>query len=135
MVTGGALMDPNVELSRRERQIMNVIYALGQATAIQVHSDLPDAPSPTSVRTTLGILVRKGWLKHSKDGRQYVYRPTKPGGREARRAFQSLLSTFFGGSIEEAVASHLANPRSKVSDEELERLEELIRDARQREKS
>jgi hypothetical protein len=54
-------MDPNVELSRRERQIMNVVYGQGQATAIDVHSELPDAPSPTAVRTTLGILVRKGW--------------------------------------------------------------------------
>ena len=91
-------MDPNVELSRRERQIMNVVYGQGQATAIDVHSELPDAPSPTAVRTTLGILVRKGWLKHSKEGRQFVYRPAKSGSREARKAFQSLLSTLFSGS-------------------------------------
>jgi predicted transcriptional regulator len=128
-------MDPNVELSRRERQIMNVVYGQGQATAIDVHSELPDAPSPTAVRTTLGILVRKGWLKHSKEGRQFVYRPARSGSREARKAFQSLLSTFFSGSIEVAVAAHLANPRTSVSDEELQRLEELIKDARKKESS
>lgn len=128
-------MDPNAELSRRERQIMNVIYEQGKATAIEVHASLPDAPSPTAVRTTLGILVRKGWLKHSKEGRQFVYRPARSGSREARKAFQSLLTTFFDGSIEEAVAAHLANPRATVSDEELARLEDLIREARRKENS
>lgn len=126
-------MDPNVDLSRRERQIMNVIYADSQATAVEVHAALPDAPSRTAVRTTLGILVRKGWLKHSKRGREFVYRPVRSGNMEARKAFQSLLNTFFGGSIEEAVASHLANPKSSVSDEELAKLECLIREARKKE--
>ncbi len=126
-------MDANAELSRRERQIMNVIYADGSASAAEVHSAMPDAPSRTAVRTTLGILVRKGWLKHSKRGREFVYRPVRSGNMEARRAFQSLLNTFFGGSIEEAVASHLANPKSRVSDEELANLEALIHEARKKE--
>lgn len=126
-------MDPNVDLSRRERQIMNVIYAAGTATATQVHEALPDAPTRTSVRTTLGILVRKGWLKYTKEGREFVYVATRSGNIEARKALQSLLSTFFGGSIEEAFASYLANPKTKVSDEELAGLEDLIRQARQKE--
>lgn len=126
-------MDPNAELSRRERQIMNVIYGDGGATAAEVHAALPDAPSRTAVRTTLGILVRKGWLKHSKRGREFVYRPVRSSNMEARKAFQSLLNTFFSGSIEEAVASHLANPKSAVSDEELANLEGLIREARKKE--
>jgi BlaI family transcriptional regulator, penicillinase repressor len=128
-----SILDPHVDLSRRERQIMNVIYSSSQATATQAHELLTDAPTRTAVRTTLGILVRKGWLKYSKEGREFVYSATRSGNSEARKALQSLLSTFFGGSIEEAFASHLANPKTKVSEEELAGLEDLIRKARRRE--
>src|SRR5262245_34184556 len=94
-------------LSRRERQIMDVVYRLGEATAVQVHVELPDPPSRTAVRTFLRILEEKGYLQHRQDGLAYVYLPTRPREREARNAFRRLLSTFFEGSLEKALAAHL----------------------------
>lgn len=118
------------ELSRRERQIMDVIYRLGQATAVQVHAELADAPSRTAVRTFLRILEEKGFLQHRQEGLAYVYQPTRPREREARSAFRRVLSTFFEGSLEKALAAHLVDDAADISDAELSRLADLIRQAR-----
>ncbi len=117
-------------LSRRERQIMNVVYARGEATATDVLEDMPDPPTRTAVRTLLRILEDKGHLKHKRRGREYVYTPTRTRSRVARSALRQLLETFFGGSLEEAVAFHLSDPNAELNDEELKRLAALIRQAR-----
>jgi len=121
------------QFSRRERQIMNIIYALGEASAIQVLGALPDPPSRTAVRTMLRILEEKGELKHRKEGREFIYQPTKPRASAGRSALRRVLHTFFDGSLEKAVAIHLLDPKSRLTAEELESLADLIRQAREKE--
>ena len=123
---------PYERFSRRERQIMDIIYALGQASATQVVNALPDPPSRTAVRTMLHILEDKGQLKHKKKGREFIYRATRPRRSAGRFALRRVLHTFFGGSLEEAVAVHLLDPDCELSDDELKRLADLIRKARKR---
>src|SRR6188474_2503481 len=94
---------PGDGLSRRERQIMDVIYARGSATALEVVEALPDPPTKTAIRTIMRILEDKGFLKHVQQGREYVYQPTRPRLRAGRTAFQRVLRTFFDGSLEKAV--------------------------------
>ena len=123
-------MDEHVRLSRREREIMDFVYARGEVTATELVEAIPDHPSRDSVRTLLRILERRGHVKHYQRGREFVYLPTRPVHKVARSALERLLGTFFGGSIQQAVAAHLSDPRSKVTDEELKRLALLIRQAR-----
>jgi BlaI family transcriptional regulator, penicillinase repressor len=126
------MSDP-FHLSRRERQIMEVIYARGESTALEVLGDLPDPPSRTAVRTFLRILEEKGHLTHRQRGREFVYRPIRPRTQAARAALRRLLSTFFEGSMERAVAAHLADPKTRLSGEQFARLRELIDEAQRRE--
>src|SRR4051794_39502631 len=93
-------------LSRRERQIMDIIYGRGEATAAEVLAAMADPPTRTAVRTLLRILEEKGHLTHVKDGLTHVYRPSRPRGRVGRSALRSVLHTFFDGSLEKAVAAH-----------------------------
>lgn len=127
-------MDPTRNLSRRERQIMQVIFANGNATAKEIEAEIPDAPSRTAIRTTLTILVEKKLLKYKRVGREYVYSPLRSRERASRGALQNVLSTFFGGSIENLIASHFSDPGSELSDEELKRIEKMIREARAKER-
>lgn len=117
-------------LSRRERQILDVVYALGRASAAEVVTRLPDAPGKTAVRTFLRILEEKGHLVHEEDGRTYVYRPSRPRERAGAGAFRRVLDVFFGGSLEEAVAAHLGESAADLDDAQLKRLAGLIREAR-----
>jgi predicted transcriptional regulator len=117
-------------LSRRERQIMEIIYARGEASAAETSAALPDPPTRTAVRTLLRILEEKGHLKHRQEGLKYVYLPTRPRGRAGRSAFQRVLDVFFDGSLEKAVAAHLGDAATDLSAEELARLAELINQAR-----
>ena len=119
-------------LSRRERQIMNIIYALGEASATQVLGGMPDPPSRTAVRTLLGILEGKGQLKHRKRGREFVYQPTRRRASVGRSALRQVLQTFFDGSLEKAVAMHLSDPSAGLTLAELKRLADLIRQAREK---
>ncbi len=119
-------------LSRRERQIMDVIYARGAATAAEVHAALPDPPSNTAVRTLLRILETKGHLAHLQDGPRYVYRAVRSRDRVGRSSLQRVLDTFFGGSLERAVAAHLTDSATDLSAEELKRLSQLINQARKK---
>lgn len=119
-------------LSRRERQIMDIVYQRGQATAVEVVAALPDPPSKTAVRTLLRILEEKGHLKHKQDGLAYVYVPTRPRAQAARSAFRRVLATFFEGSLEKAVAAHLGDSAAQLDPGELERLADLIRQARKK---
>ena len=118
-------------LSRRERQIMELIYASGQATATDVLERLPDPPSYSSVRALLRILESKGHLRHVVEGPRYVFLPTLAPDRARRSAMQSMLQTFFEGSPEKAVAALLDVSRSEMSPDELDRISRLIDKARE----
>jgi predicted transcriptional regulator len=121
-------------LSRRERQIMDIVYARGEATAAEVWDDLPDPPSRTAVRTLLRILEDKGHLRHRQEGLRYIYQPSRPRDRAGRSALRRVLHTFFDGSLEKAVAAHLGDSAATLSPDELARLAQLINEARKKEK-
>ena len=125
-------MDKASQLSARERQIMDIVYSLGEASATQVLEALPDPPSRNAVRTFLRILEDKGQLKHTQRGREFIFQPTKARSRAGRSAVQHILKTFFDGSLEQAVAVHLSNPNADISTEELKGLEAIIRQARKK---
>jgi predicted transcriptional regulator len=120
------------QLSKRERQIMDVVYAHGEATVTQVLAGMPDAPMRGALRTLLRIMERKGHLTHREKGREFVYRPTQPRGQAGRSALGRVLDVFFGGSLESAVAAHLSDPRraGKLGKAELQRLSQLIEQAK-----
>jgi len=118
------------QLSRRERQIMDVIYRRGRATAADVHTDLPDPPSYSAVRALLRVLESKGHLHHVSDGPRYVYAPTVPRERARDSALRQLVGTFFDGSTEAAVAALLDLTATRLSDAELNRLAGLIAQAK-----
>ncbi len=125
-------MADSSQLSKRERQIMDVIYAHGEATVTQVLAGMPDPPVRGALRTLLKILERKGHVSHRELGREFVYRPTQPRGVAGRSALGRVLDVFFGGSLEHAVAAHLSDPRraGKLGIEELHRLSDLIEQAK-----
>jgi predicted transcriptional regulator len=120
------------ELSRRERQIMDVIYARREATAVQVREGIDDPPGYSAVRALLRILEQKGHLKHQQVKGKYVYMPTRSRGQAARNALRGMLKTFFDNSAAKAVAALLDVSDTKLTREELDELGELIGKARQR---
>jgi len=120
--------DPN-QLSRRERQIMEVIYSRGRATAAEVLASLPDPPSYSAVRAMLKILEDKGHLVHESDGPRYVFLPTTPREQARETALRGIVKTFFGGSPENAVAA-LLDLDDELDAQALERLAERIDQAR-----
>lgn len=109
---------------------MDVIYQLGEATAAALRERMPEPPSYSAVRAMLRVLEEKGHLKHDQDGPRYVYRPTIPRGRALQSALQHVVRTFFGGSTESAVAALIELQGSQLSNHQLERLAELIEQAR-----
>jgi predicted transcriptional regulator len=118
---------PLADLSRRERQIMDVVYALGSATAVEVHARIPEPPTLTAVRTLLRILEDKGRLRHQKEGQRHVYLPTTPRGTAQRSAIRELLRTFFSGDTTTAVATLLDVSERELTGAEREELVRLIR--------
>jgi BlaI family transcriptional regulator, penicillinase repressor len=120
-------------LSRRERQILDVIYALGRATAADVQERLADAPTYTTIRGLLRILEEKGHVRHEDEGGRFVYIPTLTKQRAAKSALKHVVRTFFDDSPSRAMAALLGGQRD-VSDDEIARLEELIARARRKEK-
>lgn len=124
---------PEEQLSRRERQIMDIVYRHGSASASLVSAEMPDPPiSRTTVRTLMRILEEKGHLEHFQKGKSYIYQPKKSPQKAGRSAFQRVLETFFGGSLEQALAAHLSEDNTDLSSDELARLAKLIRDARKK---
>ena len=113
---------------------MDVVYREGEATVSEVLDALPDPPSYSAVRALMRILETKGHLAHRQDGPRYVYHPTVPREAASETALQRLLTTFFGGSVERTVATLLDLEAENLSDEELDRLEELVVAARERER-
>jgi BlaI family penicillinase repressor len=122
-------MDEQAKLSRRERQIMDIVYSLSEATVTDVLMALPDRVSRPTVRSILRTLEEKGHLKHGKRGREFVYRPVRPRHRAGQSALRRILNVFFDGSLEKALAYHLADPATNLGTRERERLIELIRSA------
>ena len=118
------------ELSRRERQILDILYAQGKATAADVQGALPDPPSYSAVRALLRILEEKGHVRHEQDGPRYVYLPTVARESAKKSALRHLLQTFFDGSAEQAISALLDGSAARLSDKELDRLAHMIEQAR-----
>jgi BlaI family penicillinase repressor len=114
------------DLSRRERQIMDVLFARGRATGQEIQEGLPDQPNYSSVRTILRVLERKGYVRHVEEGLRYVYQPTMPREAASRSALQRIIRTFFDGSAKEAVAALLDPAAFQLSEQELKDLARII---------
>lgn len=121
---------PHTELSRRERQIMDIVYRLGQATAQEVRENLEDPPSYSAVRALLRVLENKGRLRHYQAGPRYVFLPTVPRGKARRSALKGLLRNFYDNSHVDMIAALLEDSGSGLSDDELKRLNRMIQKAR-----
>src|SRR6266508_357864 len=117
-------------LTRRERQIMDILFRLGRATASDVMADLPGDPSSSTVRTQLRVLEEKGHVRHEEEGLRYVYIPAVARHTARKSALRHLLDTFFDGSTEKAVAALLGGEATRLSEDELQRLAQLITKAR-----
>lgn len=117
-------------LSRRERQIMDVLYQLGRATAGDLIKTLPGEPSDSTVRTQLRVLEAKGHVRHEEDGQKYVYFPVVPRRVVRKSALKHVMNTFFDGSAEKVVAALLGPDGGRLTDEELDRIAELVEKAR-----
>jgi BlaI family penicillinase repressor len=121
---------PHSNLSRRERQIMDILYQRGRASGAEIHSALPDRPGYSAVRAKLRVLEEKGHVRHEEEALHYVYLPTVPRERAKRSALSHMLDTFFEGSAEQAVAALLDLSSAKLSGAELDRLARLIAEAK-----
>jgi predicted transcriptional regulator len=123
--------NPHDKLSRRERQIMDIIYRLGQATVNEVLENLEEPPSYSAVRAHLRILEEKKLLRHTQDGPRYVYAPLVSREKARASALKGMLRNFFDGSREQMIAALLDVPASELSEEELERLAKMIQKAKE----
>jgi BlaI family penicillinase repressor len=117
-------------LTRRERQIMDILYRRGRATAAEVMADLPGGPSSSTVRTQLRVLESKGHVRHEEEGLRYVYEPVVRRHTARRSALRHLVDTFFDGSVEKVVGALLGAEGTRLSEEELERIAELVAKAK-----
>ena len=128
--SGAAAMSALVGLSRRERQIMEILYQRGKASASEVREAMEDAPGYSAVRAMLRVLEEKGHVKHQEEGLKYVYVPTVARDKAKRSAVKHVLDTFFGGSPEQIVAALLDVSATRLTREELDRMSELIENAK-----
>ena len=119
-----------VELSRRERQIMDALYSLGRASAAEIREAIPNPPSYTAVRTHLSILHERGQVNYSSDGTRYIYEPVVPRDEMAESAISRVMQTFFDNSVEKVVGTLLRRKDSDLSAEQLDRLARMIERAR-----
>lgn len=117
-------------LSRRERQIMDILYQLGRATAGELMKALPGEPSDSTVRTQLRVLEAKGHVRHEEDGVKYVYYPVVPRRIVRKSALKHVMNTFFDGSAEKVVAALLGPDGGKLSEQELDRIADIVEKAR-----
>ena len=120
------------DLTRREREIMEVIFRLGEATANEIVAAMPDNLANATVRTQLRTLEQKGAVQHRRDGKRFIYRPAEPRKSAASRALRKVLDVFFAGSVEDALAAHLADPKTRLGDEEIRRLRRLLTEHQKR---
>jgi BlaI family transcriptional regulator, penicillinase repressor len=119
-----------MDLSKRERQILEILYRTGAASTASVQEELADGSSYSAVRGMLRVLSEKGLVQHKVDGAKYVYSPATPRDEAARSALQGLVTTFFSGSIEQVVATLLSERDMAVTPAELDRLAKMIAEAR-----
>jgi predicted transcriptional regulator len=124
-------MSVEVHLSRRERQIMDALHQRGRATAAEVQAALPEAPGNSAVRALLRILEDKGHIKHRREGARYVYLPRAKQETARRSALKRVVSTFFQGSVPQAMAALLETADTQLPDSELHKLQQIIEQARQ----
>ena len=124
-------MSTGVKLSRRERQIMDILYRTGKSSASEVREAMDDAPSYSAVRAMLRVLEEKGHVRHQEEGLKYVYMPTVAREKAKRSAVKHVLETFFAGSPEQIVAALLDVSASRLTPEELDRMADLIEKAKQ----
>ena len=117
-------------LTKRERQIVDALYRLGRATAAEIMAAVPGAPTYSTIRTQLRVLERKGHVRHEEEGLRYVYLPVVPRHSARRSALRHLVDTFFDGSGAKVVAALLGGEAARLSDDDLARIEELVRTAR-----
>lgn len=117
-------------LSRRERDIMDILFRRGRATAEEVMHDLSGDPSYSTVRTQLRVLEDKGHVRHDEDGRKFVYLPAVPRAAARKVALRHVVDTFFDGSVERVVAALLGGEAARLSDQELTRIQQLVEDAK-----
>ena len=127
--------DGHRNLSRRERQIMDILYARGRATAGEIHQALPEAPTYSAVRAKLRVLEEKGHVRHEEESLRYVYVPTVGRDTARRSALRHLVATFFEGSVEQAVAALLDGSAANLDERELDRIANLVEEAKKESKS
>jgi len=120
----------HLTLTRRERQIIDILYRRGRATANDVMADLPGEPSDSTVRTQLRVLESKGHVRHEEEGLRYVYIPAVARHAARRSALRHVVETFFEGSTEKVVAALLGGDASRLSDDELDRIARIVARAR-----
>jgi BlaI family transcriptional regulator, penicillinase repressor len=120
----------NQQLSRRERQIMDILYRRGKSSAAEVREAMPDAPSYSAVRAMLRILEEKGHVKHQAEGLKYVYSPALAREKATRSALRHLMTTFFDDSPEQIVAALLDVSSTRLTREELDRMAQMIEQAK-----
>ena len=120
----------DTNLSRRERQIMDILFTMGRATGPEIQERLPDQPSYSAVRTILRVLERKGHIRHIEESMRYVYMPVATRQNAAKSAMERLVATFFDGSMKAAAAAFVDPSTGKLSKEDLKELERMIRKAR-----
>lgn len=120
------------QLSRREREIIEIVYRLGEASAHDVATQVHDDPGYDTIRVTLGIMTKKGHLKRRKDGRRYIYSPTTPHKSATRSAVRNLLQTFFGGSPSQAILAMLDLSSEKLSKEDLDAIATIVEKEKKR---
>jgi predicted transcriptional regulator len=119
-----------IGLSRRERQIMDVVYRLGKATATEIVDGIPDPPTKDAIRRLIRILEEKGLLRHEADGPRHIYFPTLPAELARISALDHLIQTHFRGSVSQAIAALLVSSADRLTDRELQQITDLIEEAR-----
>ena len=115
-----------MELSRREREIVDILFAAEEASASAIRRSMGDPPADATVRTLLRILEEKGVVKHRRDGKRFLYRVCRSKSGAGKSAIRRVLDVFYGGSVEEAMAAHLADPKTRLDVDQLRRLRDLI---------
>jgi predicted transcriptional regulator len=124
------MVEGSSDLSRRERQIMDILFSRSEATVLQIQGELPDPPAATAIRTFLRILEDKQRVKRKRVGREFVYMPRATRRKAGRDAMQHLLETFFEGSLEQALSVYLTSKADNLSADELKRMVKLIQEAK-----
>lgn len=119
-------------LSRREREVMEIVFALGEATLSQIMEEMAEPPTRPALRSILNILEEKGQLKHRAEGREFVYRSVVSREKAGKSTLSRVVSTFFDGSISQALAAYLSDPKARLSDDEIAELRRFIDDAKPR---